>query len=517
MYRDPAFQEPFSTWEPRRLLAFGRLCGRRSLQAKWAFLALLPEISLKEAYRSEGYASVYEYGAKKGGAAYREVKEVLNLHDRIGQFWVLWRLLAMGAVGMSKLLRIAPWVTPDNAAWWAEQVVKCTRAQLDALLAAMRAGVAREATEAREAPADRASGGEGFEKAGPKGQTPPVRQATGRLAGTQIGLAAMSAVSAEPAPATGSDGCAHLTRHCSSTGQAPGSSHERCPGLDSGSSRNDAGSTDPRHESIRLQMSPYGAKALRDLQSLVEQAEGPTSLGDLVGRLVVEALERASAPARKPRLELAPELTQEERGLPIEATSPPEEPRQAQVALSPRRMLFVVYRNLDTGAEWLPSPAGPIATTELPPFERDRVAAAPPVFFGELRARALAAKVRHARKLAASRKAGEPMGGGEGRHIPAAIEIYVMARSGGLCEREGCRGKVEHFHHCDPFSEHHTHDPDRMLAICRACHDGYHGGLVVPDRSDPRIWLPVSTGRPVERTKVDEACLAAKASFMEAG
>jgi hypothetical protein len=138
MYRDLTYQDPFSTLGIKDLLALGRLSGRRSLQAKWEFLALLPEISEREAYRLEGFNSLSEYAAIKGGIGRDEVGLVLSLHRRIGQFWVLWRLFAMGAVGVSKSQRIARWVTAENAAWWAEQVVKCTRAQLDALIEAMR-------------------------------------------------------------------------------------------------------------------------------------------------------------------------------------------------------------------------------------------------------------------------------------------------------------------------------------------------------------------------------------------
>ncbi|MBM3267630.1 MAG: hypothetical protein FJZ01_08280 [Candidatus Sericytochromatia bacterium] len=67
----------------------------------------------------------------------------------------------------------------------------------------------------------------------------------------------------------------------------------------------------------------------------------------------------------------------------------------------------------------------------------------------------------------------------DGRAVPAAIEVYLMARSGGLCERLGCDNRAAQIHHCDPYSEHHTHDPDRMLAICADCHAGYHSGLLM--------------------------------------
>jgi hypothetical protein len=564
MYRDVAYQDSFSSLEVKELLALGRLYGRRNLQAKWAFLAVLPEIALRDAHRKVGFTSIFEYGARLGGVSREDVAHVVALHRRIGEYWVLWRLLAMGAVGMSKLQRIARWVTPENATWWAEQVVRCTRAQLDALISAMidrdSAPVVAGRCEGESEAADEATGEaadeatreatRGWRSKGTVGaggivasqagaarpepvlgrgerlQIPEVEVPRGLPSGAHVvpdklvvtpsqSLIQDSARGTEPRIAVDRNFAAlgETTESEASAGSVYGASLSPVASEGAGHgvvAEAEGNSGDKPLVTVRLQMTPANAKALRDLLALVESADGPTSLGDLVGRLAFEALDRGSIPGRRASSPVdtgADALTEpEERG-----NAGPQEKSQARgadrprVALPSRRMLQVAYRNLDTGAQWLPSQAGPISYASLSPSEQARVDAAPAVRFDELRSRALAAKVRHAQKVSALKRTGTEVAADFGRHIPAAISVYLMARSGGLCERQGCRGQVEHFHHCDPFSDHHTHNPDRMLAICQACHDGYHGGLVVPDKTDPRIWLPVKTSELVERSRVDEA------------
>jgi hypothetical protein len=180
--------------------------------------------------------------------------------------------------------------------------------------------------------------------------------------------------------------------------------------------------------------------------------------------------------------------------------------------LPTRRYIQVVYRNEDTGASWIPSASGPIPLEKTPPVGRCLLAQARPMLFAELRARALAAKVRHARNIAARRRAGESLVADDGRHIPGAIEVYLLARSGGFCEILGCRNRVDHLHHIDAYSESHVHDPDRMLALCARCHDELHGELAVPDEADPRILHPVRPGLPVDRSRIGQAVAAAKAA-----
>lgn len=457
MYRDPTFQEPFETLPQRDLLALARLSGRRCLRSKWAFLALLPEIDRRSAFKREGFVSLFDYARRKGGISVREVQEVLNLHKLIGRYWVLWRLLAMGAVGMSKFQRVAKWVTPENAAWWAEQLVKCTRAQLDALIARLGA-----------------QGGDA-EGDGSQESLPPMEPETARVPEESI---RSSCEVRPPVDSLGLNGLSYPLED----DRAEGRSHMPLPEAGPAPRQVD------RPEVISLKLSAYGAKALHDLQALVERSEGAISVGQLIERLVFDALSRGAVAAGPSRAK----------------DRPPEPP---QVRLPPRRFLQVIYRNQDTGASWIPSGTGPIPFESVPPAEQVALSEAEPVLFAELRAKALAAKVRHSRAIAGKRKAGGPLPSDDGRHIPAAIEVYLLGRSGGLCEINGCRKRVDHIHHCDPYSEHHTHDPDRMLAICSTCHDDIHGELAVPDKVDPRVLHPVVPGQAFERSAVSEGFL----------
>jgi hypothetical protein len=556
MYRDTAFQDPFETMQLQELVALGRLFGRRCLQAKWAFLALLPEIDRRQAYKGEGSTSITEYGAR-GGASRREVMGVLHLYRRIGQHWVLWRLLAMGAVGLSKMQRVAAWVSVENASWWAEQLVKCTRKQLDALIARLKesavagrqAGPARPEAEVATtdsvpeclaSPALSSAAGQ----AGAS-QMPNVSSMVAESLMTTANL--MTSVSAEPA-ANAMTSASTLTPALP-TGRTASLSWpgERLSESEFGA-RVGVSESGPRFGgeadnldgagaiTVKVSLSRHGAKALRDLHDLVVQAEGPVSLGNLIERLVVRALERGEVPAAEQQgeglvaqpaangaasTELPQPAAKEAASTELpqsaakEAASTellqPAAKDAATTVLPQRRLLHVAYRNLDTGAGWIPSAEGPLPVEGAPPAERKKIESTPPVYFAELRARALAAQIRHARKISAKVRAGQSLTSDDGRHIPVAIAEYLMARSGGLCEIRGCKWRVEHLHHCDPYSDHHRHDPDRMLAICTHCHDGIHGELVAHGGTDPRVLVPVKPGAPFERSRVGKAVLAAKA------
>ncbi|MBM3269877.1 MAG: hypothetical protein FJZ01_19770 [Candidatus Sericytochromatia bacterium] len=491
MSHDQTFQEPFSTLSLGELLALGRLNGRRSLRAKWAFLALLPEIASREAYRREGMWSVIEYGAKKGGATEREVKDVMTLHSQIGQYWVLWRLLAMGAVGMSKLQRVAKWVTPENAAWWAEQLVKCTRAQLEALIAAVRARSTGEPKAANPAP----DGSEDLGEAGTVAQSAFSVRTVSMFAGSTQGTPQVPADLATSAAAQS------------------GSSGTR-------TQISDTAINNSKIQFIHLPLTPWGAKALRDLHALVERTEGPVELGELVERIIIEALERGAESAR------ADSAQPQSRSGPPPAVRPP------------RRWLQVVYKNSDTGAQWLPTGGGSLPVEALPDVSRARAEAAPEVAFSDLRARALAAMIRHSQKfrtrtvggssdtasangsergLASTAATGPVVStvADNGRRIPAAIEVYLAARSGGICENYDCSALARHFHHCDAYSESQTHDPDRMLALCATCHDGLHKEILVPAKGDLRRLVPVTPGSSGTPCPADEKYLAVKSDALE--
>ncbi len=152
--------------------------------------------------------------------------------------------------------------------------------------------------------------------------------------------------------------------------------------------------------------------------------------------------------------------------------------------------------------------------TEVPPQLQARYSECPSITLEELRARALAASARHQRslgkRLAARREAGLDAPADFGREVPVAVEVYLMGRSGGLCEQAGCAARVVDFHHVDPFSVTRRHDIDRMLAVCGDHHDANHSDTLAPDRDDPRILRPVQPGTAIVPGAVNAKVAQAK-------
>jgi hypothetical protein len=65
------------------------------------------------------------------------------------------------------------------------------------------------------------------------------------------------------------------------------------------------------------------------------------------------------------------------------------------------------------------------------------------------------------------------------------IEKYIKKRSGGNCEHPNCGKAGEHIHHIEPFALTKTHDPDRMLHLCKGHHRIIHMGYI----DDGEIWV----------------------------
>lgn len=74
------------------------------------------------------------------------------------------------------------------------------------------------------------------------------------------------------------------------------------------------------------------------------------------------------------------------------------------------------------------------------------------------------------------------------RHIPVAIQNFVLARSCGMCEFDACSKQFSSFHHAERFSLKKLHDPDKIFALCREHHNLMHYGLVENEESGPSAW-----------------------------
>ena len=76
----------------------------------------------------------------------------------------------------------------------------------------------------------------------------------------------------------------------------------------------------------------------------------------------------------------------------------------------------------------------------------------------------------------------------DSRHIPAAIERFIIERSRGICEVGVCAKKYEILHHTQRFAAEQTHDPDRIVALCTQHERLVHLGLIENEYIKPKEW-----------------------------
>lgn len=77
---------------------------------------------------------------------------------------------------------------------------------------------------------------------------------------------------------------------------------------------------------------------------------------------------------------------------------------------------------------------------------------------------------------------------GASKHIPKNIEKYVLKRSNKKCEFPNCNKNYDHFHHVNRFSSNRVHDPDQIVALCKAHHGLAHRGLIDREEESPENW-----------------------------
>ncbi len=76
----------------------------------------------------------------------------------------------------------------------------------------------------------------------------------------------------------------------------------------------------------------------------------------------------------------------------------------------------------------------------------------------------------------------------ESRHIPANIERFVVERARGVCEFRACEKKYEILHHIQRFALEKTHDPSRIVALCKPHERMVHLGLIEDEHILPAQW-----------------------------
>ncbi len=76
----------------------------------------------------------------------------------------------------------------------------------------------------------------------------------------------------------------------------------------------------------------------------------------------------------------------------------------------------------------------------------------------------------------------------DSKHVPRGIRSYIRRRSEGKCEFPNCGKKTEHLHHVNRFSSDKVHDPDMIVALCKAHHDLAHRGLIEGEDGSTEDW-----------------------------
>ncbi|MCX6735185.1 MAG: hypothetical protein NTZ25_04755 [Candidatus Peregrinibacteria bacterium] len=74
------------------------------------------------------------------------------------------------------------------------------------------------------------------------------------------------------------------------------------------------------------------------------------------------------------------------------------------------------------------------------------------------------------------------------RPIPTKIEKYAIAKTNSTCAFPSCTKPYEILHHTDRFAQYHTHDPDRIIPLCKAHENLAHLGLIENENQPPENW-----------------------------
>ena len=74
------------------------------------------------------------------------------------------------------------------------------------------------------------------------------------------------------------------------------------------------------------------------------------------------------------------------------------------------------------------------------------------------------------------------------RYIPAKIKSYALAKTNGACAFPSCYKPYEILHHTDGFALTHSHNPDKLVPLCRAHERLAHLGLIENENKPPSGW-----------------------------
>ncbi|MDZ4209722.1 MAG: hypothetical protein U1C56_00925, partial [Candidatus Curtissbacteria bacterium] len=74
------------------------------------------------------------------------------------------------------------------------------------------------------------------------------------------------------------------------------------------------------------------------------------------------------------------------------------------------------------------------------------------------------------------------------RNIPQKIKKFILKRSFGKCEFPNCNKKYQELHHTERFGSVKRHNPEKIIALCKAHHGITHLGLVGNENFKVKQW-----------------------------
>lgn len=74
------------------------------------------------------------------------------------------------------------------------------------------------------------------------------------------------------------------------------------------------------------------------------------------------------------------------------------------------------------------------------------------------------------------------------RHMPVAVQRFVMDRQKGYCAWIGCNKPPEIFHHTRRYALQKNHDPDFIVHLCEVHERIAHAGLIHNEEQSPKNW-----------------------------
>lgn len=87
------------------------------------------------------------------------------------------------------------------------------------------------------------------------------------------------------------------------------------------------------------------------------------------------------------------------------------------------------------------------------------------------------------------------------RHIPAAVKNHAIEKTNGQCAYPGCVKPYEILHHTQRFALEKTHDPDRLMPLCKEHERIAHLGLIDHEEKAPEDWRLRRTHDPMHHKR----------------